>query len=58
MSTTLYYLNSGQRLWDENFFLQSIFTHKFSDKLQYRNHFEGSIILIIMTALTSLGYQR
>ncbi|HHT04025.1 MAG TPA: TonB-dependent receptor [Bacteroidales bacterium] len=60
MSTTLYYLNSGQRLWDENFFLQSIFTHKFSDKLQYRNHLKA---LYSYThyydskALTSLGYQ-
>ncbi|MDD4067934.1 MAG: TonB-dependent receptor, partial [Bacteroidales bacterium] len=38
MSTTLYYLNSSQRLWDENFFLQSIFTHNFNKRLSYRNH--------------------
>jgi len=38
MSTTLYYLNSSQRLWDENFFLQSIFTHRFNSRLSYRNH--------------------
>lgn len=41
MSTTLYYLNSGQRLWDENFFLQSVFTHRFNNKLQYRNHLKS-----------------
>ena len=41
MSTTLYYVNSGQRLWDENFFLQSVFTHRFNNKLQYRNHLKS-----------------
>ena len=40
-STTLYYLNSNQRLWDETFFIQSIFTHHFSDKLEYRNHLKS-----------------
>ena len=59
-STTLYYINSGQRLWDENFFLQSIFTHKFSSKLEYRNHLKA---LYSYThyydskASTFLGYQ-
>ncbi|MFA6806203.1 MAG: TonB-dependent receptor [Bacteroidales bacterium] len=60
MSTTYYYTNSGQRLWDENFFLQSIFTHKLNNRLEYRNHLKA---LYSFThyydskAITFLGYQ-
>lgn len=61
MSTSYYYLNSKQRLWDENFFLQSIFTHRFNKKLEYRNHLKA---LYSYTHYydsnfpNALGYQR
>ena len=37
-AATYYYQNSGQRLWDKNAFIQSIFTHRFNDRFTYRNH--------------------
>jgi outer membrane cobalamin receptor len=40
--TTLYYLNSAQRLWNKDLFLQSVFTHHFSDNLSYKTHLKIS----------------
>lgn len=60
MSTTLYYLKSAQRLWDENFFLQGIFTHKFNNKLSYRSHLKGLYSyshFLDAASLNLLGYQ-
>ncbi len=37
-STTMYYLRSRERLWDESFFAQSVYTHKFTPRLTYKNH--------------------
>lgn len=45
-STTLYYQNSKQRLWDESFFLQGVFTHHFSNKLSYRNHSKANYSMV------------
>lgn len=59
-STTLYYLNSNQRLWDENFFIQSILTHKFNEELEYRNHIKAQYSYthyFDSKALNYLGYQ-
>ncbi|MDD4828928.1 MAG: TonB-dependent receptor [Bacteroidales bacterium] len=60
MSTTLYYLNSSQRLWDENFFLQASFTHKINNRLTYRTNaktlYSYSHFLDPKT-LNVLGYQ-
>lgn len=37
-STSLYYLQSSQRLWDETFFTQGVYTYNINRNLTYRNH--------------------
>lgn len=40
--TTLYYINSKQRLWDRDMFLQSVYTYNITDNLRYRTRFKAS----------------
>ncbi|MDR1724978.1 MAG: TonB-dependent receptor plug domain-containing protein [Bacteroidales bacterium] len=42
-ATIYYYLNSNQRLWDKNAFIQSILSYKFNEYLTYKNHIKLSL---------------
>lgn len=37
-NTSLYYLKSNQRLWNNDLFLQGVLAHSFNQRLQYGNH--------------------
>ncbi|MDR0971640.1 MAG: TonB-dependent receptor [Bacteroidales bacterium] len=60
-STTLYYLNSSQRLWDENIFVQGVLNHKFNDRIEYRSMAKINYLSTIFYdgfALNYEGFQR
>lgn len=40
--TTLYWQKSKQRLWDRDAFVQTVYTNRVSETLEYRNHFKLS----------------